>query len=107
MKNKKINLIIASIIIPIIYFYYFIKVGKIDSSEKIKFDFEYGLRYFNSDTLYLSDMNNELLLVAFFSFITIGVYILCYNLFFKKKHRYLGLFIAWFWVIITRMAMIS
>lgn len=107
MKYKKINLSIASIIIPIIYFYYFIKVDKIDSSEKITFDFEYGLRYFDSDTLYLSDMNNELLMVAIFSFITIGVYILCCNLISKKKYRYLGVFIAWFWVIITRMVLIS
>ena len=66
MNYKKINISISSIIIPIIYFYYFIKVDKIDSSEKIIFDFEYGLRYFDSDTLYLSDMNNELLIVAIF-----------------------------------------
>jgi hypothetical protein len=85
--GKKIHLIIASIIIIFINFYYLIKVNKIDSSEYIIFDLKYGLRYFDPKNPWnRSDMNNELILPAVLSFFAIILYSICLNKFSKNQN---------------------
>lgn len=85
--RKKIHIVIASIIITFINFYYLIKVNKIDSSEYIIFDLKYGLRYFNPENPWSrSDMNNELILPAIISFLAIILYSICVKKFFKNRN---------------------
>ena len=84
--RKKIHIVIASIIITFINFYYLIKVNKIDSSEYIIFDLKYGLRYFDPNNPWSrSDMNNELILPAVISFFVIILYSICLNKFLKNQ----------------------
>lgn len=84
--RKKIHIVIASIIITFINFYYLIKVNKIDSSEYIIFDLKYGLRYFDPNNPWSrSDMNNELILPAVISFFVIILYSICLNKFSKNQ----------------------
>lgn len=84
--RKKFHLIIASISIIFINFYYLIKVNKIDSSEYIIFDLKYGLRYFDPNNPWSrSDMNNELILPAVLSFFGIVLYSICLDKFSKNQ----------------------
>ena len=85
--RKKIHIVIASIIITFINFYYLIKVNKIDSSEYIIFDLKYGLRYFDPENPWSrSDMNNELILPAIISFLAIILYSICVKKFLKNRN---------------------
>ena len=85
--RKKIHIVIASIIITFINFYYLIKVNKIDSSEYIIFDLKYGLRYFDPKNPWnRSDMNNELILPAILSFLAIILYSICMKKFLKNRN---------------------
>ena len=85
--RKKIHLVIASIIITFINFYYLIKVNKIDSSEHITFDLKYGLTYFDPESPWnISDMNNELILPAILSFLAIILYSICMKKFLKNRN---------------------
>ena len=81
---KKNHLIIASVIITILHFYYFIKVRRIDRNE-------------------LKGLDEISLGVGFLSIGAIAIYILCFNLFFIKKRRFLAVFIALIFLTIERM----